>query len=224
MNSWIRAISFSLIATLLVTSGIFLYAEETSQLALYNGSDLAVGFDAATFRPECEALIVYDDGTPESGLGFGSSATIWYGQLFDVPHYPVKIDKVCVGWTRNGFDKSITFYVEIYDSAGAGGAPSTLIGSHGPFSTTTPVPAYPEFAWYSVPLNVTLNDNAYIVIQWDSGNDQQFSLSMDASGTGVRTPGYYRYSTSPAWKDVTVIAPNFEAFYIRAGSVAHFPS
>lgn len=103
--------------------------------------------DAARARPACLDGIVYDDRRFESAF---ISASICVGcppgdpgnrhsyvMLFELPHYPARLEKVCIAWGRGAPTgaRRVEFDIRVWAADGPDGQPGTLLATIPGFAT-----------------------------------------------------------------------------------------
>lgn len=174
---------------------------------------VAVPADAA----DCSAVpgaVVHDDGSYESSFGgwFKTVDTSEFVDRFDPPVRPATLDAVCVAFAFMFAEVSdFQFNVRVYATDGPDGAPGTLLGE---VPATLPQVAPYEYgaqgAFFRVDismLNLVLNDEVYVGVEW---NDMAYpgsmlSITSDGESGGPLAGGYYRNTFTP-W------TPMYEAF------------
>ena len=81
--------------------------------------------------PQCHSGVVYDDGTAENGITFNTSMLDMVQRFDGVGG--LRVDQICVCWTRLPGQADIDFDLVFYRADGPGDQPGTFIDS---FSAT----------------------------------------------------------------------------------------
>jgi hypothetical protein len=174
-------------------------------------------------KPDCLDGTYYDDGKLESGLAPNSLVdSDNFVMLFDAPQYPATLEKLCIAWTRRGFDSGIYFDVEIWTADGPGGSPGTLVAKVSTLSAGKVPTRGAKFYDYDVSsLGIVIDGPVYIGPSWDPLNPFLVYLAMDL---GPKTPRRRAFHGTGLFGDQTPDveigavgqAPEYRAFGIRA--------
>lgn len=168
--------------------------------------------------------IVHDDGTIENG-GSGSTSAgvteVIFVDKFTPTSYPVTIQSVCSSIIGvSGSSPTMPYEIVVYDDDGAGGAPSTLIGSLP--STAVNIPGYTSGmspVWQSEDTTsenwVVTEGDVYIGIKFVPTDPNHF-MAFDQSTSTPSAGGYWWNNLDGDWATIVGDWTGYRSCFIRA--------
>ena len=172
-------------------------------------------------QEDCIDGLAYDDGTFENGYGANASEATRseYVMRIDPPPNARGLEKICVCWTKNGGDSSVTFNLNVYEVA-EDGTPGALVNSQE--LQAFGVPSVSDFRFYSYdlsPAQIPADEPFFIGPAWDPALDVNLFICADEDGPSTQT-GFFSVDAavpSPDQKLGEIDAfPLYKALGIRA--------
>ncbi len=164
---------------------------------------------SSTPPADCVEGVVKDDGSLETGYGWVPSVVDGrYVQEFTFAEFPERgLADVCICWTRNQLDDSISFEVQLYRHGGEDGAPM-LEPEISVAAVATAVPAFPEGRFYRVEIPGTpLPPGLFSIgVRWDATIDRFFFVCADQSPATPFTNGWFIDDRADQWADLAEAA------------------
>ncbi|MEX1310104.1 MAG: hypothetical protein AB1Z65_06780 [Candidatus Sulfomarinibacteraceae bacterium] len=154
---------------------------------------------------DCDDGVVKDDGTIETGYGWVPSVIDGrYVQQFELDEFRSrKIEEVCVCWTRNRLDDTVSFTVELYRDVGGRPSPRPEASVA---TEATLVPTFPDGGFYSVDVSdaamLAPTGTFYIGVKWNPSEDGFFFVCVDQSDTTEIVDGWFIDDRADEWTSV----------------------
>lgn len=162
----------------------------------------------AAASPNCNAGVVYDDGSFEGGysLGPGNAGA---AMRFDLAAGTTALEQVCTCFSRDAAaPSSMSFDVVVYNNNGPGNGPGTLLGTV--HATANSIPVFPNTQFYNVNLagsGITLPDQSVFVgVVWPGGSPPIY-VCGDTSGTTPQRTSFGSGNGGGTWSNFSTLFP-----------------
>jgi hypothetical protein len=170
----------------------------------------------------CIGGIIHDDNSFENGYGWNPGYGIGkYVMKVTPSSYPYTINQICLALTRTAAGSSNwTFDIEVWDAAGAGGSPSTLVAAL-TNQVAANIPIWPSVGWFDFNNLTTIpalaSGSYFVGISWDPATMGSHYICSDESVTTPFQPGY-GYNQG-AWSTITTNFANYRALGVRVDGI-----
>ncbi len=180
--------------------------------------------DSAPKR-SCEAGVVKDDGSVETGYGFVPSAIFGeYVQQFHSDEFPsLEMESVCVCWLKTRGGRDVGFEVVFYEDAGGRPAnePYAAVLASVDVEATDVESAGKMFAVDVSPVTL-VEGTSYIGVRWDPSASNYLFVCTDTSEETEVTNVFFREDRAPRWTSALnardPIFSNHRAILLRASA------